>query len=339
VVDAAGREIGPLADDAVIRLWHPIDVAPDEVLGWRRFFEDREIRQPFKQAHREIYLLTDAERNTGTYSNRYAAHIIRQHQFHALCGVRNWKNKLWLMVDAEYPPASRPLPAWGLRAEFWIEGAGNEPGEDANEAGAYHRLSTDQVRFYEADAATASAHAGGGGYGAHWGRGEIGAGLPLETIPPVVFSEIMRDVDLFVGVCSVGNNPEWADGGPRGTFRTYWWDYSFGDLTGSGSGRKDLLSRLLPRLKIGPVCSLADKFLIVKGKLRTYKIHLGSGNILMEPDDQYLCIVPSSRDGSGGVFLPFEGDRTLSIILSKAFLLAEDDKIKDPSITHQIGRR
>lgn len=339
LVDAAGREIGPPADDAVIRLWHPIDVAPDEVLGWRRFFEDREIRQPFKQAHREIYLLTDAERNTGTYSNRYAAHIIRQHQFHALCGVRNWKNKLRLMVDAEYPPASRPLPAWGLRAEFWIEGAGHEPDEDANEAGAYHRLSTDQVRFYEADAATASAHAGGGGYGAAWGRGEIGAGLSLETIPPVVFSEIMRDVDLFVGVCSVGNNPEWADGGPRGTFRTYWWDYSFGDLTGSGSGRKDLLSRLLPRLKIGPVCSLADKFLIVKGKLRTYKIHLGSGNILMEPNDQYLCIVASSRDGSGGVFLPFEGDRTLSIILSKAFLLAEDDKIKDPSITHQIGRR
>ena len=34
------------------------------------------------------------------------------------------------------------------------------------------------------------------------------------------------------------------------------------------------------------------KFLRVEGKLRAYRIHLGSGNILMEPSDRYLCIVP-----------------------------------------------
>ena len=81
----------------------------------------------------------------------------------------------------------------------------------------------------------------------------------------------------------------------------------------------------------------AQARLVVKGKLRTYKIHLGSGNILMEPNDQYLCIVPSQA-GPGGdsVLLPFEGDRTLSIILSKAFLLANDTKIKDQSIVRQI---
>jgi hypothetical protein len=76
----------------------------------------------------------------------------------------------------------------------------------------------------------------------------------------------------------------------------------------------------------------------VQGKLRTYKIHLGSGNILMEPNGQYLCIVPgrASDVAEDKVFLPFEGDRTLSIILSKALLLADDDKIRDPSITRQI---
>jgi hypothetical protein len=36
------------------------------------------------------------------------------------------------------------------------------------------------------------------------------------------------------------------------------------------------------------------------------------------------------------VFLPFEGDSTLSVIISKAFLLAEDKKITDPSIMRQI---
>jgi hypothetical protein len=34
--------------------------------------------------------------------------------------------------------------------------------------------------------------------------------------------------------------------------------------------------------------------------------------------------------------LPFEGDMTLSIILSKAFLLAADDEITDASIVRQI---
>ena len=73
---------------------------------------------------------------------------------------------------------------------------------------------------------------------------------------------------------------------------------------------------------------------MVKGDLRTYRIHLGSGNILMEPNHQYLCIV-SNRAGQK-LFLPFEEDQMLSIILSKAFLLAEDRKIQDPSILAQI---
>jgi len=94
---------------------------------------------------------------------------------------------------------------------------------------------------------------------------------------------------------------------------------------------------LLPKLKIAGQCSIEDKFLVVKGSLRTYKIHLGSGNILMKPNDQYLCIVPKqSAADEGRVLLPFEGDHTLSVILSKAFLLAEDSRIKDPSIVRQI---
>jgi hypothetical protein len=86
------------------------------------------------------------------------------------------------------------------------------------------------------------------------------------------------------------------------------------------------------------VAEIKDKFLVVRGKLRTYKIHLGSTNILMEPNDQYLCIVPnrSNHAAASEVFLPFEGDNGFSVILSKAFLLAEDDKITDSTITRQI---
>ncbi len=337
LVDVRGRPFDP-APQARVELWHPIGRSTDEITAWRRFLDERGIGQPFKQAHREIYLLTDAERNTRVYSNRFAAHVLRQHQFNALCAARGWKNKLRLMVDDEFPPATRALPHWNLRAEFWIEGIGDDYGTDTNETGVFYRVSTDQVRFYTLAAPSRTAHAGGGGYYTH---GEEGSDNPLELsqVPPLVFSEIMRDVDLFVGVASVGNDPRWSDGGPEGRYRDYWFGYSFGELGESAKTRKAVLERLIPRLRIAERCKLTERFLVVRGDLRSYKIHLGSGNILMEPNDQYLCIVPSrSQTAPDKVMLPFEGDQTLAVILSKALLLADDTKIKDPTITAQIGR-
>lgn len=334
-------DLNPVAlpdGQTIVQLWHPIEKSSEEVIAWRSWLDAQQIQQPFKQAHREIYVLTDAERNTRTYSNRYAAHVLKQHQFNALCALRGWKNQLRLMVDAEYSPPSLHLPQWGLRAEFWIEGIGQDYGSDTNDSGVYLRLSTDQVRFYRVDAAQRTAHAGGGGY--HPGyRNTDAEPVPLEEIPALVFSEVMRDVDMFVGVASVGNDPAWSDGGPDGRYRDYWQNYSFGDLNASAKTRKQVLQRLVPKLKIASRCSFEEKFLLVKGSLRTYKIHLGSGNILMMPNDQYLCIVPKQgAPEDQGVLLPFEGDRTLSVIISKAFLLAEDAKIKDPSIVSQIKR-
>jgi hypothetical protein len=150
-----------LSTSATVSAWHPALYSPVEVLAWREWLERHQVTQPFKQAHREVYLLTDAERTTRVYSNRFAAHILRQHQFNALAAARGWRNQLRLKVDDTYPPATLELPHWGLRAEFWIEGAGDEYQVDTNETGTYLRVATDQVRFYQVDAAMNSAHAGG----------------------------------------------------------------------------------------------------------------------------------------------------------------------------------
>jgi hypothetical protein len=59
----------------------------------------------------------------------------------------------------------------------------------------------------------------------------------------------------------------------------------------------------------------------------------------MEPNDQYLCIVQDRSAATVEMpvrFLPFEGDQRLALILSKAFLLAEDTRITDPTILKQI---
>ena len=51
-----------LTDETHVQLWHPLDEEPSAVLAWRALLEAHQIQQPFKQAHREIYVLTDAER-------------------------------------------------------------------------------------------------------------------------------------------------------------------------------------------------------------------------------------------------------------------------------------
>ncbi|MEU6255990.1 DUF4132 domain-containing protein [Streptomyces sp. NPDC047043] len=328
----------PVTEGAEVGLWHPVGHAPAEIVAWRDWLERHAITQPFKQAHREVYLLTDAERATGTYSNRFAAHVLRQHQFNSLAAIRGWRNKLRLMVDDEAPPASRELPQWGLRAEYWIEGEGDGYGDDTTESGSYLRLRTDQVRFYPIDAPGNSAHCCGGEYRMWLQNGaDPVAPLPLTGIPPLVLSEVLRDVDLFVGVASVGNDPTWQDGGPGGLFREYWSGYSFGELNQSAETRRALLDRLIPRLAIADRCTIEGRFLHVKGERHTYKIHLGSGNILMTPNDQYLCIVPKSNPGTPQAgYLPYEGDRVLAVILSKAMMLADDTKITDPTILSQL---
>lgn len=335
-VDASSHVL-TIPSNTQVCLWHPVMSTATEIQSWRAWLEQHQIMQPFKQAYREIYLLTDAEKNTGVYSNRYAAHILKQHQFHALAIARGWHNQLRLMVDDSYNPATLDLPHWNLRAEFWIEGAGDQYEVDTNSAGTYLRLVTDQVRFYRYNATQNYAHAGGGGY--HVGY-QLAQAEPvsLTEIPPLVLSEVMRDVDLFVGVASIGNDPTWQDGGPESRYRRYWNEYSFGELSATATTRKQLLERLIPHLAIAERCSIGTRFLTVRGTLRTYKIHLGSGNILMEPNDQYLCIVPGQGRSYNAdeVFLPFEGDAVFSIILSKAFLLAEDIKITDPTITRQL---
>ncbi|MEV6170965.1 DUF4132 domain-containing protein [Streptomyces sp. NPDC051954] len=328
----------PVTDGHEVTLWHPVGHEPGEIVAWRDWLERHGITQPFKQAHREVYLLTDAERTTGTYSNRFAAHVLRQHQFHSLTAVRGWHNKLRLAVDDEAPPASRDLPQWGLRAEYWIEGDGGENHDDITDSGSFLRLRTDQVRFYPVDAPQNSAHCCGGEYRMWLRDGATPIEpLPLADIPPLVLSEVLRDVDLFVGVASVGNDPTWQDGGPGGRFREYWTSYGFGELGQSAQTRRALLERLIPRLAMANRCHLEGRFLHVKGDLHTYKIHLGSGNILMTPNDQYLCIVPKSNPASPQTgYLPFEGDRMLAVILSKAMMLAKDTEITDPTILSQL---
>ena len=161
-----------------------------------------------------------------------------------------------------------------MRAEFWIEGIG-----DVTAPTRMMRASSSVSRPTRYDSTNRKRRELGARERQRirsqaTGRaGDINEPLTLEHVPPLVFSEIMRDVDLFVGVASMGNDPTWQDGGPDGRFRDYWQPIRSASSLARRT-RKQVLERLIPRLKIADRCSFSDRFLVVEGKKRTYKIHL-----------------------------------------------------------------
>jgi len=278
----------PLPTTGTASLWHPVTSATDQVGARRSWLLDHAVRQPFKQAFREVYLLTPAEQETGTYSNRFAAHVLHYQQAYALFKQRGWVANYLGPYDGGYHGQARhEFPDAGLTAVFEHVQADAEAGR-----GGVELCGTDRVwLFRTADRARQA--------------------VPLERVPPVVFSEAMRDVDLFVGVSSIALDPNWADRGDDPHY-DYWLHASFGPLNATAEVRHDVLARLLPKMTI------ADR------------VELG---------DRYLCIVPANAGRTRHVILPFDGDEVLSVILSKALLLVADDKITDPTILRQLKPR
>jgi hypothetical protein len=309
--DARGAVVAVERRDAEIRLWHPLRARVEEIRAWRDLLTERRLRQPFKQAFREVYLLTPAELGTRTYSNRFAAHVLRYRQLYALLKGRGWTSRLlgpWDGGDAGEAYGSFAGGTW--RAAFRHRYLDRQP--DGMECAG-----TDRVWFERLDR---------------------GVWLPAELaeVPAIVFSEAMRDVDLFVSVTSIAADPDWADRGD-GPHAAYWRRASLGELTANAQVRRAALERVLPHLTIAGRCTLTDRYLVVRGDLRAYKIHLGSASVLMGPNDAYLCVVPATPRPRERVFLPFEDDR-LALILSKAFLLADDTRITDPSVLARLHR-
>ncbi|MGW3347410.1 DUF4132 domain-containing protein [Nonomuraea rubra] len=304
LTDPAGRRVRPSPGTPVV-LWHPLAHSAEEVRGWRDHLVANDLRQPFKQAFREVYLLTPAEERTRDHSRRFARHLLRYGQAKALLSERGW--------------TGLSLGHWG-----WLYGSGVSEATKELPGGltAHWDFHLDEDSIDRDGGGTVSICVSGDLHVTAEGRR-----VPLAEVPPLTLSEALRDADLAVGVTSTGLDPEGHG--------EYWQSYGFGELSETAEMRRDVLARLLPRLAIAGRCTLSGRFLRVEGDLRAYRIHLGSGNILMEPNDAYLCIVP----GGGGdqVFLPFEEDGgMLSVILSKAFLLAADTAITDPSITRQL---
>ena len=272
----------PLTDGERLHLAHPIDLLESgEWHLWQSecFMQGR--KQPFKQVFRELYLLTDTERASGNRSLRYAGHQVQSRQALALLGKRGW------IANQEE----------GLRRTFheeritaWIEvmGLTFTPADVED-------LTIESVCFTP--------------------RGEWKL-MDMSNIPPRLFSEVMRDLDLVVSVAHRGGvDPETS--------------------ASTIEMRTALIRETLDMLDIHNV-TLKNSHALIEGKLGSYSVHLGSAIVHRQPGGA-VCVVPVHSQHRGRIFLPFvDDDPRTAEVLSKVLLLVRDDKISDPTILEQL---
>jgi hypothetical protein len=280
-----GRDL-PLVGEMSLRIAHPYDLyRSGDWSQWQRECFISERIQPFKQIFRELYVLTEAEKRDSAVSHRYAGQQIQPRQAMALLGQRGW-------ISSEYDDPSRTFHERGLTASITYLYGGYTSVE-------VEGLTLDGVLFNKV--------------------GEWRGTLPLAEVPPVVFSETMRDLDLVVSVAHRGGvDPE--------------------SSASTVEMRAALIRETSSLLGLTNV-QLQPTHAIVTGELGEYSLHLGSGVVHLIPGGA-LCIIPVHAQHRGRLFLPFaDDDPKTAEIVSKILLLSRDSTIKDPLILQQIYAR
>ena len=163
--------------------------------------------------------------------------------------------------------------------------------------------------------------------------------IAIDEVPALVYLEIMRDVDLFTSVCTVGDDETWSDQGDRGT-GIILERSNVGELIAVVSLRIDLISRVLPLTPIADRCRGVKSWLEVRGHLGTYRVALLGGMVARVSDNATRQLkIPQKvlnevdlqpRD------LPVDLDFRTEMVLRKAYVLADDWKITAPELMSQL---
>lgn len=177
IIDSEGKVIG-IANDTKLRVAHPFDLYKNKSwTNWQKVFvkkqQEENIRQPFRQVFRELYVKLDEEEGQAD-SRMFAGSQIQPKKT-----IATLKNRRWI-VDQEM----------GLNKVFY---------KDNILVNMY--AIADWFAPSDIEAPTVEFVA--------FADRKTFEPIKLEDVPDIVYSEAMRDVDLAVSVAHAGNvDPE-----------------------------------------------------------------------------------------------------------------------------------
>ena len=279
------EELTGIPDDEKLYVVHPITLYRLGVLPkyQRLFFEKQQAsgtKQPFKQVFREFYPKLEEEKDA-LDSRLFAGYQIQPKKTVAALRGRRWV--------ADYDE--------GLQKIFFKQ----------NIAATIYALAD---WFSPADTECPTLE-----YVSFYDR-KTYKQKKLSEVPDILYSEVMRDVDLAVSVAHAGGvDPETS--------------HSTIEM------RKAIFEFNMELFGLTNV-TFEGTHAFIKGTMGNYNIQLGSGVIHKESGGM-VNILPVHSQQRGKIFLPFiDEDPKTAEILSKILLLAEDQKIKDPYILQQL---
>ena len=279
---AADPAIGP---ETGLLVAHPVTLSRLGALaGYQRLFFEKQradgTRQPFKQVFREFYPKLEEEKDASD-SRLFAGYQIQPKKTVAALRGRRWV--------ADYDEGlqkiffRQDIAATIYALADWFSPADTES------------PTLEYVSFYDR---------------------KTGKQKKLSEVPDILYSEVMRDVDLAVSVAHVGGvDPETSHSTIEMRRVIFEFNMELFGLTN---------------------VTFEGTHAFIKGTLNSYNIQLGSGVIHKESGGM-VNILPVHSQQRGKIFLPFiDEDPKTAEILSKILLLAEDNKIKDPYILQQL---
>ncbi len=280
LLDASGALL-PVNPDEKILIAHPFDLYRSGCWHeYQKLLFEKQIRQPFKQVFRELYVKLDEE------LEKDASMLFSGNQIQPQKTVGALRSRRWV---ADYDD--------GLQKIYYKE----------NIVARIYAMA-DWFSPSDVEAPTLE-------YVVFADR-KSGKPLPIKDIPDILYSEVMRDVDLAVSVAHAGGvDPETS--------------HSTIEM------RRAVAACNLSLFRTKNV-RLEGNHAIIDGKLGQYTVHLGSG-VVHQIGNAMLFVVPVHSQHRGRIFLPFvDDDPKTAEIMSKILLFAEDGKIKDPNILKQI---
>ena len=247
---------------------------------WQHFVYNEEWQQPFKQLFREFYVAT-ADELEQMKTTRFEGHQIQPKKAVALLRERKWE-------IGYYEPVRQISYAYNVVT--------------------YLDFTYDDYTPADVEAPTIGT--------VYFAERMTGNGKKIESLSPVYFSEMMRDLDLVASVAHVGEvDPE---------------------ASHSTVEIRAVIAEEVALLFGFDHITVKSPHVLIDGQLGSYSLHLGSGHVHQQGGTMIpIATIPSQHRGR--VFLPFvDEDPKTAEIMAKLLLFAQDDQINDPKIRQYI---